>query len=725
MGRKLIIFLLLSAVLLLVACGHKFEDEAFNEYIPNHTTIQATDEVQITIAYVTDELLSHFESFVMFYPDVDSQTGDGVAFIPSVPVLNFRYIKINGAEVMFIVEEDLLVLDILLPETPLLVDWVATGSMAYGGFAFDDENGTTRYFAFNYDAEGLTAFRWMEFDGSLSLYDELQEATMPSATIVVQLTLDTELILESSSYANGEGELIFTATTDLHEFELFTVGIVSVSDRWIENEWQPFYVNELLGYQDVLYRGAPIVVPWQLSSHFGIGFLDEYGIRRNFIISFDDVGGRGFPHLFSDFFFPLFINEFTDRGQEVDSTNNSNKTVMQSNENINVIVDGAEVIFDGPQPMIVDGQIMIPIEAVFEQLGAKVELYTVGADYRVLIRGIAEMSFSIGEEAVNIHPQWHISNPPPQMINGHVMLPVDIVVTAISERGHFAIWDEEQLVLSIFSLDSEENKHRVMSEAANWYRERGINAVMLEEIEIVDSHMLFARPSLGFGIFYIMVNDDEFITVNSELDGDQATYGIFVPGRERTRFVTWRHERGPGSPIEARTFIQIFEDEEALLREMFPNVPNPPLHSSNPFAAAILEYNAGGVDATQYNEIWGRDWLGPSTKAITVNIDDGGTQGVLAWRVIAPDGSPVPDFRLFALHNGVISYLDVGGLYAFEMHVTQEGRVVEVMSHPMAKTTYTLFGIENGILVRLQPLYNLDNTVFWTDFEDETESILK
>ncbi|MCL2841443.1 MAG: hypothetical protein FWE05_11825 [Defluviitaleaceae bacterium] len=190
-----------------------------------------------------------------------------------------------------------------------------------------------------------------------------------------------------------------------------------------------------------------------------------------------------------------------------------------------------------------------------------------------------------------------------------------------------------------------------------------------------------------------------------------------------------------------------------------------PSHTSNPFAVALLEYNAGGVDATEYNDIWGRDWLGSSTKAITVNIDDMGTQGVLAWRIIAPDGSPVPVLRLFGLHDGVLSYLDVGGEYAIEMRITEEGRVVEAMNH-WGSRAYTLFGIEGGRLVRRftahvllnydmdgtpneysllsgQPhlwensqsitqsefedillRYNLNDTAFWTDFADETEAIL-
>jgi len=179
MRSKLMIFLILPAILLLMACGNKpaeadayaplFAEETGYAHNFSYTTIQATDEIQITIAYVTDELLARYDSVVEFsYRGRNPRTA-GIAFIPNISVRNFRYIRINGTEteIVFIVEEDLFVLDKLLPETPFLADWAAVGSRAYGGFAFDDENGIKRYFGFNYCAAGLTAFRYMEFDGGL------------------------------------------------------------------------------------------------------------------------------------------------------------------------------------------------------------------------------------------------------------------------------------------------------------------------------------------------------------------------------------------------------------------------------------------------------------------------------------------------------------------------------------------------------------------------------
>ena len=89
----------------------------------------------------------------------------------NIPVANFRYIEINGAEIEFIVEEDLFVIDELVPFQPFVVHWMARGSMPHRGFAFDDENGISRYFMFHYDARGYTAFRFGEFYGDLTIGD--------------------------------------------------------------------------------------------------------------------------------------------------------------------------------------------------------------------------------------------------------------------------------------------------------------------------------------------------------------------------------------------------------------------------------------------------------------------------------------------------------------------------------------------------------------------------
>ncbi|MCL2565139.1 MAG: hypothetical protein FWE24_04935 [Defluviitaleaceae bacterium] len=156
----------------------------------------------------------------------------------------------------------------------------------------------------------------------------------------------------------------------------------------------------------------------------------------------------------------------------------------------------------------------------------------------------------------------------------------------------------------------------------------------------------------------------------------------------------------------------IFTDNEDLILRIVRSLRNDyiastteiaePSHTSNPFAAALFEYFAGGMsqeDMHAREELIQASWMGPITKAVLVNIDNAGTPGMLAFRLIAPDGHPVPMLRLFALYNGEVSYVDVGGIYATDMYVTIDGRVVEAMHH-WGSSAYTLFGIEGGRLIR-------------------------
>jgi len=575
MRYKLMIFLLLSAILLLAACSNGSTQTGMSDL--NHTIIQATDEIQITISHVTDELLVQYGSFILF-----SHNGgtDEIAFIPNIPVKNFRYIKINGEEIMFIVEEDLVALDILLPSTPLVVDWTATGSMAYGGFAFDDENGTTRYFAFNYDAEGLTAFRWMEFDGRFSVFDESQETTLPTiltVDIIPQGVEPAEFIRElgygsfnESSGLHGDDWIVLRTNSTLPDFYL--ISITPHYEAFFDGEWYFTQHHSYTWKQPSIAPSIdkPLVMRWQADDRYiaesglsGVMFVEPNGLRRFFILRNDN----GIAHLeeFVDDTLTALLEE------EVDNTNSSNDTAIHSTDNIQVIVDGTEVTFDEQHPMIVDGHIMIPIRNVFEQLGADVELHEFGIGHQVIIRSPFTEAFIIGQEDMYIGSVPYTAVAPPQIINDAIKLSVDTLVEIFIRNGHYAAWDLESPTLNIFNNASATNALRIMNEAADNIRARGINAVVLQDGNVVDSYMLFARPGLGFSIFYITIDDEEFMAVNSELDGDQAADGIFVPGRTRTQFVTWRNERGPGSPIFAWTFIQIFDDEEALLRERFPN----------------------------------------------------------------------------------------------------------------------------------------------------------
>jgi hypothetical protein len=238
---------------------------------PSYTIICVSDEISITIAYVTEELLAQYSEFIEFSHRGRNPRTDGVAFISNVTVSNFRYISINGAEIQFIVEEDLFVLDELLPNTPLLVDWVALGSGAYGGFAFDDENGVTRYFGFNYDAAGDTAFRFKEF----SAYDFVFE--FPS----IGIRLYTRLL---------SGGVIIWSNTRLPDFELVEVLVGNA-----EGEDIYLYPGEVLLSIGALEPGIVFWVDIALSGATiptsAISFLDEKGVRIYFLLSLSGYDG--------------------------------------------------------------------------------------------------------------------------------------------------------------------------------------------------------------------------------------------------------------------------------------------------------------------------------------------------------------------------------------------------------------------------------------------------
>jgi len=135
----------------------------------SRTTLYVSDAIELTISHITDEFLAMFNDYTVYSRwggdplECNGFGQRGIGFSTNVPVSNFRFLGISGAEIRFIVEEELFALDELHPNTPLLVDWAARGSGAYDGFSFDDEFGVTRYFGFNYCAVGGTAFRFLEF----------------------------------------------------------------------------------------------------------------------------------------------------------------------------------------------------------------------------------------------------------------------------------------------------------------------------------------------------------------------------------------------------------------------------------------------------------------------------------------------------------------------------------------------------------------------------------
>lgn len=107
---------------------------------------------------------------------------------------------------------------------------------------------------------------------------------------VVRLTPEIELV--AAWFIDGDQRVVFSANTDLSEFQFFRLGLdftPCVSDEWRP----PFFVDEILLLQESVPFGETVVVPWHPSGtwpSFGIGFLAENGRRHTFSLN-EDVEG--------------------------------------------------------------------------------------------------------------------------------------------------------------------------------------------------------------------------------------------------------------------------------------------------------------------------------------------------------------------------------------------------------------------------------------------------
>jgi hypothetical protein len=103
-------------------------------------------------------------------------------------------------------------------------------------------------------------------------------------------------------------------------------------------------------------------------------------------------------------------------------------------DTIIVEVDGARVIFDDQDPVIVDGRTLIPVRGVFEEIGFNVSwdgdlqqvtlTDTLASGYVVII--------TIGSSTFTTNGIAHTLDVPAQIINGRTMLPIRAVLESVS-----------------------------------------------------------------------------------------------------------------------------------------------------------------------------------------------------------------------------------------------------------------------------------------------------
>jgi len=187
--------------------------------------------------------------------------------------------------------------------------------------------------------------------------------------------------------------------------------------------------------------------------------------------------------------------------------------------------------------------------------------------------------------------------------------------------------------------------------------------------------------------------------------------------------------------------------------------------AANPFAAALLEYFEGGVEASEY-------MMRDSTKAFMVDVTGNGRPGVVAVRHFAEHFAQA---RIFYLVDGQLTYKDIPHIegFPYSLAVNLEGRLV-MPAGDGGHNTWSLFelvgtagvgasgvfwlepgftvyramvddgslsyyfsigGREHGFQGGFEPIteeefnvifqrYGLDNLTLWFDMVDETEQIL-
>lgn len=106
------------------------------------------------------------------------------------------------------------------------------------------------------------------------------------------------------------------------------------------------------------------------------------------------------------------------------------------NGNIEVLIDGKQLVCEVP-PQIINERTMVPMRAIFEALGAKVEW---NAGYRsvVAVKGTDTVSLAIGNSFAKVNGQIKSLDAPPVIINNRTLVPVRFVAESL---GSDVQWD--------------------------------------------------------------------------------------------------------------------------------------------------------------------------------------------------------------------------------------------------------------------------------------------
>ena len=206
----------------------------------------------------------------------------------------------------------------------------------------------------------------------------------------------------------------------------------------------------ILGYGTVFYKGNVLV--WEggkfeekeYDGVMGADYTDKYilsscGMNADtpiyFTIRADNLGINIY-----NFYGPVVV---LIKGKSI-STSQCLSLLEVENKEISVNVDGEKVFFDQPA-IIQNGRTLVPVRAIFEKLGAKVEWDDV--EKKVIgKKGEKVIKISIGSKYMTVNDEVKELDVTAQLANGRTLVPV----RAISEAfGCVIDWDDESKTVYI------------------------------------------------------------------------------------------------------------------------------------------------------------------------------------------------------------------------------------------------------------------------------------
>lgn len=117
-----------------------------------------------------------------------------------------------------------------------------------------------------------------------------------------------------------------------------------------------------------------------------------------------------------------------------------------------VVLDGKQLNFSDAQPIIEDGRTLVPLRAIFEAMGAKVE-WNQDTQTTTAIKGNTTVVLKIGSTTPTINGNISTLDVPAKIINGRTLVPLRFVGEAF---GGTVNWDPATQVITISTNTSNE-----------------------------------------------------------------------------------------------------------------------------------------------------------------------------------------------------------------------------------------------------------------------------